>query len=480
MIVGAGFGGLAAARALRRADAEVLVIDRQNHHLFQPLLYQVATAALAPSNIAAPVRRVLRRQQNARTVLGEARAVDTEGRRIRVVTPQGHDAWVDYDFLVLAAGTTNDYFGHDEWAEHAVGLKTIDEALAMRRRFLLAFEEAEVESDPERRRRLLTFVIIGGGPTGVELAGAMSEIARTVIDDEFHRIDPRDARVILVEGGERLLTSMPPPLSDRARRDLESLGVEVRLGRFAAAVDPDGVTTRRAGADDGDPEAEERIDAATVFWAAGQKAVRVAGTLGDDVTRDRAGRIEVAADLSLPGRPEVFAVGDIASATDAATGGPVPGVAQGAIQGGRHAGRLIAEEIRAGRRGDDVRRAEDRTAFRYRNKGEMATIGRSRAVADLGFARFGGWFAWLLWSLVHVVFLVGFRNKLLVMADWVWQYVTFGRGARLITGQRLRTRRFGGGDPDEERSGGDADDDATRGGIAAGTSAKEPPARQVA
>ena len=434
IIIGAGFGGLAAARALRRADADVVVIDRRNHHLFQPLLYQVATAALSPGDIAEPVRSILRRQRNTRTVLGEATEVDADGRRVRVHTSAGNDSWLQYDFLVVAAGTTNDYFGHDDWEQHAPGLKSVEEALEMRRRFLLAFEEAEMEEDPDRRTRLMTFVIIGGGPTGVELAGAMSEIARTVIDDEFRSIDPADARVVLIEGGPRLLPSMPESLSARAKRDLESLGVEVHLDTLAVAVDAGGVTAKATDeADDGEDEdaddATTRFDACTVFWGAGVRAVPLAASLGAET--DRMGRVVVEPDLSVAGHPEVFVVGDIAVATIPRTGEPVPGVAQGAIQGGRHAGRLIAAELRG--------ESGDRAPFRYHDKGQMATIGRSRAVADLGWARFGGFVAWAMWSIVHVMFLVGFRNKLLVMADWIYQYVSFGRGARLITESPARS-----------------------------------------
>jgi NADH dehydrogenase len=413
VIVGGGFGGLNAARELAGADAEVIVVDRRNHHLFQPLLYQVATAALSPADIATPIRKVLKNQDNATVMMAEAQRVDLDGRRL--VTDVGRIA---YDYLILAAGATHSYFSNDQWATHAPGLKTIDDATEIRRRFLLAFESAELENDPDARSAALTFVVVGAGPTGVELAGALSEIAHETIPRDFHHIDTTTARIILVEGEDRVLPAMEPGCSADALTSLRRLGVEVRLGAMVTGIDETGVDL-----------GTERIGAGNVFWAAGVQASPLGRGLGADL--DRAGRVIVDRDLSIPGHPEVFVIGDLAHFADTATGRMVPGVAQGAIQGGRHAARVIATEIEAAAAG---RRRPDRPSFRYRDKGTLATIGRNKAVADLGRFTFSGLPAWFLWAVVHVAFLISFRNRLAVMFGWLWSYLFFDRGARLITG----------------------------------------------
>jgi NADH dehydrogenase len=405
LIVGAGFGGLDAARALRRAPLRVTVLDRRNHHLFQPLLYQVATAALNPADIAAPIRHVLRRQANAEVVLGDARAVDLAGRRVLLADGDA----LPYDFLVLATGATHSYLGREEWAPLAPGLKTLEDALEIRRRVLLAFERAEREKDPGPRGALLTFVVVGAGPTGVELAGALSEIARHTLAADFRHIAPASARVVLVEAAGRVLPPFSERLSAAARRQLERLGVEVRTGAPVTAVDEEGVT---AGG--------ERIEARTVLWGAGVAASPLARSLG--VPLDRAGRVHVRPDLSVPGHPEAFVVGDLA-AVEAPGGGPVPGVAPAAKQEGRHAARNV---LRAAS-------GEATQPFRYRDKGLLATIGRAAAVARVGRLEFSGLAAWLAWLLVHIAFLIGFRNRVAVLLQWAWSYATFKRGARLIT-----------------------------------------------
>jgi NADH:ubiquinone reductase (H+-translocating) len=418
MVVGGGFGGLAVTRALRSAPCQVFLFDRQNHHLFQPLLYQVATAALSPADIAQPIRSIFRRQENVQVVLGEVEAVDLSRRVIRV----GEDE-VPYDWLVLAPGVTHAYFGNEHWATRAPGLKTVDDALEIRRRVLLAFEEAELEDDPEAREAKLTFGIVGGGPTGVELAGALREIAAQTIPRDFRRVDTSTARVILMEGQDRLLPGMSRRASARALRHLERMGVEVRLEAFVTNMDDATVTV-----------GEERFPAANVIWAAGVQGSPLASSLG--VELDRQGRVMVEPDCSVPTHPEVFVIGDLANLTDPGTGKPVPGVAQGALQMGRFVGGLIAEALAQGKP-LDLRRP-----FHYVDKGTMATIGRARAVADIGELSFGGFFAWVLWSTVHVMYLVGFRNRLLVMVNWAWQWLIQARGARLITGNpRLRLTR---------------------------------------
>jgi NADH:ubiquinone reductase (H+-translocating) len=405
VVVGAGFAGLAAARGLAGATARVTIVDRRNFHLFQPLLYQVATAALNPADIAFPIRTVFRGQPNVdRVVLAEVESVDPSRRE--VVLDGGER--LGYDVLVLAPGAGHAYFGHDEWAEHAPGLKTIEDALVIRRRILEAFERAERRASPDEGD--LTFVVIGAGPTGVELAGAVAEIAVHALEHEFDRIDPAAAEVVLIEAGDRVLPAYPPRLSASARRQLEDLGVVVVTGVPVGAVDGSGVALA-----DG-----RRIPAATVLWAAGIRAAPLLATLGAET--DRSGRVLVERDLSLPGHPEVFVAGDGAALTDA-RGRQVPGVAPAAIQQGRHIARQIRADL-AGR---------PRTPFRYRNKGMLATIGRARAVAALPGLRFSGLPAWLAWMAVHIYFLIGVRNRVLVFLSWAWNYLTFRRGARIIT-----------------------------------------------
>jgi len=413
VIVGGGFAGLSAARKLSRTPVEVVLVDRRNHHLFQPLLYQVATAVLSPADIAHPIRRIFRHQANTQVVLAEAQRVDPERRVLETDV-----ADLEYDYLVLAAGSTHSYFGND-WSDRAPGLKSIDDALEMRRRVLLAFEAAELEDDPAERAAALTFVVVGGGPTGVELAGALREIAVESIRPDFRRVDTSEARILLVEGAGRLLPGMEDSSSQRALEDLRQMGVEVRLETFVTGITDRGVQL-------GD---DELLPARNVLWAAGVEAVPLAGTVGAD--QDKAGRILVDADLSVPGHPEVFVVGDLASAKDPETGEPVPGLAPAAMQMGKYVGRRIHEEVAGGRA------ANRRKPFRYLDKGTMATIGRARAVAEIGGARFGGLFAWLLWSVVHIAFLIDFRNRLFVLLSWIWSYLLFSKGARLITGGAL-------------------------------------------
>jgi NADH dehydrogenase len=404
VVVGGGFGGLYAVRALNGAPVRITLIDRRNHHLFQPLLYQVATAALNPSNIATPIRAVLRRQKNVTVLLAEATAVDLA--RKKVMLEEGE---LDFDSLILATGAAHSYFGHDDWAPFAPGLKSIEDALEIRRRVLLAYEAAEREPEDERRREWLTFVIVGGGPTGVELAGALAEISRHTLARDFRHIDPTQARVILVEGVDRVLPPFPPELSEKAREQLVRLGVEVRTAARVTGVDPAGVTI-----------GTERIAARTVLWAAGVAASPLARSLG--VPLDRAGRVPVSPELAVPGHPEVFVIGDLSSLQH--EGKPVPGLAPAAIQMGRHA----AENIRRAIRGEPL------LPFHYRDKGSLATIGRGAAVAAFPKSQWSGLIAWWMWLLVHIFFLIGFRNRVLVMLEWAWAYLTWHRGARLITG----------------------------------------------
>ena len=405
VIVGAGFGGLTAARALRKAPLRVTVVDRRNHHLFQPLLYQVATAALSPADIAYPIRSILRRQRNATVLLADADAVDPASREI-VLT----DGRIPYDFLIVATGARHAYFGHDEWEPRAPGLKSLEDALEIRRRILLAFERAERETDPERRRALLTFVLVGGGPTGAELAGAIGEISRRVLARDFRAIDPRETRVLLVEAGPRILPSFPEELAEKASRSLRGLGVEIRTGSPVTSIGPDFVEI-----------AGTRLPAGTVLWAAGVAASPLARSLG--IPLDRAGRVLVEPDLTIPGRPEVFVIGDLAAFLHQ-TGKPLPGVAQVAIQQGRHAARNIERTLRG----------EPRVPFRYRDPGNLAVLGRAAAIADLGRIRLSGFPAWLFWCFVHILFLIGFRNRFIVAFEWAWAYFSDKRGARLITG----------------------------------------------
>lgn len=416
-IVGGGFAGIAAAKALARAPVQVVLLDRRNHHVFQPLLYQVATASLSPADISAPIRTVLRGQENCDIVLAEVRSVDTANRHL--VMDGGH---VEYDYLILAAGATHAYFGHDEWAPIAPGLKSLEDATELRRRILLAFESAEYEGSEETRRAALTFGIVGAGPTGVELAGAIKEVAGQTLPKDYRHIDTRTTRVILFEGGDRVLPTFPPKLSARAQEDLEHMGVEVRLDSLVTRVEPGGIYI---GA--------EFIPVRNVFWAAGVKASPLGLSLGVPV--DRAGRVVVGPDLTIPGHPEVFVTGDMAAAISADSGKPVPGVAQGGLQMGRYAGSVIAREVAAGVPSDR------REAFTYRDKGSMAIIGNAKAVAEIGKLQLGGFLAWLLWGGIHIVFLVGFRNRIQVLMSWFWSWLLNARDARLITGDaRLEIR----------------------------------------
>jgi NADH:ubiquinone reductase (H+-translocating) len=405
VIVGGGFGGLYTARALRRALVHVTIVDRRNHHLFQPLLYQVATAALNPADIAAPIRSVFRGWSNVSVLLAEAVAVDLQAKTLVLA-----DGTLPYDYLVLATGATHSYFGHEEWAPFAPGLKSIEDALEIRRRVLLAYEMAERERDPERRGEWLTFVIIGGGPTGVELAGALAEISRQALSREFQHIDPSHARIILIEGVARVLPSYPEDLSAKAQQQLERLGVDVRTGARVTGIDATGVTL-----------GHERIPARTIVWAAGVAASPLAASVG--AARDRAGRVRVDPTLAVPGHDDVFVIGDLAAVEQ--DGHLVPGVAPAAIQMGRH----VARQIRRALAG------QPRQPFRYRDKGSFATIGRGKAVGELvGGVKLSGFLAWVAWLAIHIFFLIGFRNRVLVLFQWAYSYVTFRRGARLITG----------------------------------------------
>jgi NADH:ubiquinone reductase (H+-translocating) len=406
VILGAGFGGLAAAMALKGAPVEVVVIDRRNHHLFQPLLYQVATATLSPAEIAVPIRSILRRQRNAEVLLAEAQHVDVGHRQVAL-----DRLMIPFDFLVIATGSDFSFFGHPEWAEFAPGLKSIEDATTIRRRILLGFERAEMAVDAAERERWMTFVLVGGGPTGVEMAGAIADMARNTLAPDFRRIDPAQARVILLEAGPRLLGHMRQGLAEYAKRALERRGVEVRLDCPVEQVDAEGVI---AGGD--------RIETASVVWCAGVAPSGVGRWLG--VETDKAGRVKVEPDLSVPGHPEIFVIGDTALAHDV-QGKPLPGLAAVANQQGKHVGRLIGRLARG-----DIRRPR----FVYRNWGELATIGRQDAVADFGWIRLKGWLAWWLWGAVHIFLLIGFGNRMLVMVEWLWAYLTFRGGARLITG----------------------------------------------
>jgi NADH:quinone reductase (non-electrogenic) len=405
VIIGGGFGGLSAAKALRRAPVDVLLLDRRNHHVFQPLLYQVATAALSPGDIASPIRWILRRQSNVTVWLADATGIDT-ARRVVSLT----DGEMAYDYLIVAAGATHAYFGHDEWQAYAPGLKTLEDALDIRRRVLVAFEKAERDEDPAVRRRLLTFVIVGGGPTGAELAGALAEISRHALVHDFRAIAPESARVVLLEGGPGILAAYPARLSAFAKRSLERLGVEVRTSARVTSVAEGCV---RVG--------DKIIEAGTILWAAGVSASPLGATLG--APTDRAGRVEVNRDLSVPDHPEVFVVGDLAAfRTD---GGWLPGVAQVAMQEAVHA----AGNVRRLAAGEPAR------PFVYRSYGNMATIGRNVAIADFGWAEVRGYPAWLLWLFIHIFKLIGFRNRLVVMTEWALSYLTYQRSVRLITGE---------------------------------------------
>ncbi|MDO6388117.1 MULTISPECIES: NAD(P)/FAD-dependent oxidoreductase [unclassified Uliginosibacterium] len=414
IIVGAGFGGLSAARALASAEVDIVLVDQRNHHIFQPLLYQVATASLSPADIAGPVRSILSSQPNVTVVLGTVTGIDSAARSVSIDNGVRSGA-IAYDYLILATGARHAYFGNDHWEPYAPGLKTIEDATSIRRRLLWAFERAEMATDIAERDANLTIVIVGGGPTGVELAGSIIELARAALAKDFRRIDPRKARVLLVEAGPRILPSFTPELSEAAKRSLEKLGVSVRVNARVMNCDAEGVVI-----------GEERVPAATILWAAGVQASPAAGWLG--AAADRAGRVLVGPDFSVPGHEGVFAIGDTASLTDVA-GQVVPGVAPAAKQAGRYVGDMITRRLSG---------FPQPAPFRYRNYGNLATIGRYAAVADFGWIRLRGALAWWLWGIAHIFFLIDFRNRVAVTLGWLWSFLTFKRGARLITGM-LRT-----------------------------------------
>lgn len=406
VIVGGGFGGLAAAKALKRADAEIVLIDRRNHHLFQPLLYQVATAALSPSEVAWPIRHLLRKQSNVRVLMATVTGVDKEKRD--VVLEDGSRE--HFDSLVLATGAQHAYFGNDEWETYAPGLKTVEDATAIRRKLLLALEAAERETNPARRRALLSFAIIGAGPTGVEMAGAIIELGHASTKGQFNTIAPHDLRVVLIEGADRVLLNFDPELSDYTRSALEKMGVEVELGQMVSEIDADGVSF-----------GDKRIETKTIIWAAGVAASPVAKWL--EVEGDKAGRVKVGPDLSLPDHPEIFVIGDAASITRE-NGKPVPGVAPAAKQAGQHVARILSKRL-----------AGDQTQlpFRYNHAGDLATIGKSSAVIDFGWTKLKGWFAWWVWGFAHIYFLVETRTRIFITMSWLWIYLTGQRSSRLIT-----------------------------------------------
>lgn len=431
VVLGGGFAGLEFCKHLRAPGAEVTLVDRRNHHLFQPLLYQVAVAGLSATDIAQPIRSILRDHDEIRVRLGSVESVDLAARRVLLADA----TTLDYDYLVVALGGRTGYFGNDEWARHAPGLKTLDDALAIRRRLLLAFEQAENEPDPSRVRELLTAVVVGAGPTGVELAGAIAELAKKILRRDFRRIDPARARVLLVEGGPRVLPAFPPALSEKARLQLQRLGVEVVAGAMVSSIRENEIVVAPprppSPPSDGlpapDPAPSRTIRAGVILWAAGVAAAPLTSSLG--VPLDRAGRINVQPDLCVPGHPEVFALGDIASVVRPG-GAPVPGVAPAAMQMGRHAARVVSAEIRGNRRPGEG----GRPVFVYRDKGNLATIGRAAGVAHIGPLKFSGWPAWAAWLLVHIVFLVGFRNRLSVLLSWTYSYFTYKSGARIVVG----------------------------------------------
>jgi NADH dehydrogenase len=414
LIIGGGFGGLAAAQKLKHAPAEVTLVDRCNYHLFQPLLYQVATGSLSPANVAGPLRQVLRKQKNTKVLLGEAIHIDAPRRRVIL-----SDGSLDYDTLIVATGATHQYFGHDEWEQFAPGLKNVDDATAMRRRILLAFEAAEREQDPEKLKAWMTFVIVGAGPTGAELAGALGEIAHDTLKHDFRDIDPSRTRIILVEGTDRPLPSYPPKLSEAARKMLTRLGVTVRTGAMVTDIRADGVTLREG-------DRTERIPTRTVLWAAGVLASPLGRILSEEAGAklDKAGRVIVEADMTIAGHPEIFVIGDLANFSHQ-TGKPLPGVAQPAIQQGTYVAKLIRARFRG----------EVLPPFHYFDKGNLATIGRGAAVADLNWLQLSGWPAWLIWVFIHLLYIIQFQNRVLVMMQWAWLYLTFDRSARLITGK---------------------------------------------
>jgi len=414
VIIGGGFGGLTLARSLKNAPVDVTLLDRVNYHLFQPLLYQVATGSLSPANIAAPLRQVLRKQRNTTVLLAEATDIDTQNRFVIL-----KDGKIPYDTLVVASGSSHQYFGHDEWEKSAPGLKTVEDATDMRSRILLAFEAAERESDPEKRRAWLTFVIVGGGPTGVELAGALGEIANDTLRHDFRDIDPSTSQIILVEGTERILPTYPPSLSEAARKMVERLGVTARTGAFVVDIQPESVSIR-AG------DRTEKIETRTILWAAGVLASPLGRALAKDAGAplDKASRIIVQPDMTVPGHPEIFVIGDLANFSHQG-GKPLPGVAQPAIQQGRYVAKVIERRLKN----------ENTEPFHYNDKGNLAVIGRGAAVADLNWLRLTGWPAWLIWIFIHLVNIVQFQNRILVLWQWGWLYVSYDRSARLITGR---------------------------------------------
>jgi NADH dehydrogenase len=425
IIIGAGFAGINLAKRLCNAPIDIVLVDKHNYHLFQPLLYQVATAALSPADIAYPIRRIFRKQRNIEVVLGTVERIDLEHHQVC-----GGDVCLDFDYLAVCVGATHSYFGKENlWRDLAPGLKDLDDATQIRRRVLLAFEEAELEQDVASRRAKLTFVVIGGGPTGVEMAGALREIAAKDIQKDFRNIDTATSRIILLEGDKRLLAQLDPSLSERAKHDLEAMGVEVRLNSRVTNIDEAGVWI-----------GDEHLAAQNIIWAAGVAAPKILGTLG--VPQDRSGRVIVNGDLSVPNHPNVFVLGDAATAKDGKSGKPIPGLAPAAIQMGKYVGRIIRDDLRE-------MPVEQRKPFHYRDKGVLATIGTRRAVADIRGWKFGGVFAWLMWSLIHITFLIGFRNRLFVMAGWIYDYFTNNREARLITGSFQMRVREPRGDPRE-------------------------------
>jgi NADH dehydrogenase len=405
VIIGGGFAGLLAAKGLGRAPVRLTVLDRKNHHVFQPLLYQVATAGLNPSDIAVPIRSILRHQRNTEVFLGEVKAIDRARRAVRF-----GDEEISYDYLIVATGATHSYFGHEQWATHAPGLKTLEDAVEIRRRVLVAYEAAERERDLRKREAWMTFVVVGGGPTGVELAGALAEIAQHTLSRDFRHIEPHKARIILVEASDRVLPVYPAALSEKAVLQLKQLGAEVRVNAMVTGIDEDGVTFAKGA-----------ISARTVLWAAGVKASPLAQSLG--ATLDRAGRVEVTPELTLPGDDRVFVIGDLAAVKQ--DGGMVPGVAPAAMQQGRHTAKNIVRAVRG----------ESLLPFRYRDKGSLATIGKAAGVADFGRIRLSGFIAWFAWLTIHIFFLIGFRNRIVVFIQWAFAYLTYERSARLITGE---------------------------------------------
>jgi NADH dehydrogenase len=416
VILGGGFGGLSAARKLKRAPVDVTLIDRCNYHLFQPLLYQVATGSLSPANISGPLRQVLKHNKNTTVLLGEAVDIDPANHKVIL-----SDGVIGYDTLIVATGSSHQYFGHDEWERFAPGLKTIEDATDMRARILLAFEAAERETDPEKLKEWMTFVIVGAGPTGAELAGALGEIANDTLKHDFRRINPSEARIILVEGTDRVLPTYPPKLSEAARKMLERLKVTVRTGAMVTDIKAHSVMIKCG-------DHTEAIPTRTILWAAGVLASPLGLALGKrfGAKTDRAGRVLVDPDMTIPGHPEIFVIGDLSSFTHQ-TGKPLPGVAQPAIQQGRYVAKVIERRLRG----------EKTPPFRYFDKGNLATIGRGAAVADLNFMTLAGWPAWLIWIFLHLLYIVEFQNRLLVFMQWMWLYVTFDRAARLITGKDL-------------------------------------------